>query len=104
MKTGSLIKKIRTIRGLTQVQLAQKMGITQNYLSLIETDKKTPSYAKIKELSNHLQLSEDALKFLSTEPPDELDQDKKKDYVKLQHNILSLLVFDLTGDIEVKSA
>lgn len=104
MKIGSLIKKIRTIRGLTQVQLAQKMGITQNYLSLIETDKKTPSNAKIKELSNRLQLSENALIFLSTEPPDELDQYKRRDYVGLQHNILSLLVFDLTGDIEAKSA
>ena len=73
MKIGSLIKKIRTIRGLTQVQLAENMGITQNYLSLIETDKKTPSHAKMKELSKHLQLSEEALIFLSTEPPDELE-------------------------------
>ena len=104
MKIGSLIKKIRTIRGLTQVQLAQKMGITQNYLSLIETDNRTPSHAKFKELAKHLQLSEDALIFLSTEPPEELEQDKKRDYVKLQHNILSLLVFDLTGDIEAKIA
>jgi len=104
MKIGSLIKKIRTIRGLTQVQLAQQIGITQNYLSLIETDKKTPSNAKIKELSKHLQLSEEALIFLSTEPPDELDQYKRRDYIKLQHNILSLLVFDHSGNLEAKSA
>ena len=104
MKIGSLIKKIRTIRGLTQVQLAQQMGITQNYLSLIETDSRTPSHAKIKELAKYLQISEDALIFLSTEPPDELAKDNKQDYVKLQNNILTLLVFNLSGNIEAKIA
>ena len=104
MKIGSLIKKIRTIRGKTQVELAEEIGITQNYLSLIETDNKTPSNAKVKELSKHLQLSEEALIFLSTEPPDELSNEKKRDYLKLQQNILSLLVFDLTGKLEPNNA
>lgn len=104
MKISSLIKKIRSIRGLTQAQLAQKMGITQNYLSLIETDNRTPSNEKIKAFAKHLQLSEDALIFLSTEPPNELSLENKRDYMKLQHNIFSLLVFDLTGGIEAKSA
>ncbi len=104
MKVGTLIKKIRTIRGLTQVQLAKKMGITQNYLSLIETDKKIPSNDKIRVFSKQLKLSEDAILFLATYPPNELDQDRKQEYVKLQHNILSLLDYGLTGNLETKSA
>lgn len=104
MKIGSLIKKIRMVRGLTQVQLAEIMGITQNYLSLIETDTKIPSNEKIRAFAKHLNISEDAIQFLSTDPPNELNQDKKKEYVKLQNNILSLIVFELTGDLETKIA
>jgi transcriptional regulator with XRE-family HTH domain len=104
MKIGSLIKKIRMVRGLTQVQLAEIMGITQNYLSLIETDTKIPSNEKIRAFAKHLNISEDAIQFLSTDPPNELNQDKKKEYAKLQNNILSLIVFELTGDLETKIA
>lgn len=104
MKIGSLIKKMRMVRGLTQVQLAEKAGITQNYMSLIETDTKTPSNEKIKAFAKHLKISENAILFLITDPPDELDQDRKREYVKLQHNVLSLIVFELTGDLRKKSA
>lgn len=104
MKIGPLIKKIRIVRGFTQVQLAKKVGITQNYMSLIETDSKTPSNEKIKAFAKHLNISEDAIQFLSTEPPIELDSDSKKQYVKLQQNVLSLILFELTGELNSKFA
>jgi transcriptional regulator with XRE-family HTH domain len=104
MKIGSLIKKIRMMKGLTQVQLAEKVGITQNYMSLIETDTKMPSNEKIKAFAKHLNISEEAIQFLSTEPPDELESDDKKKYVKLQNNILSLILFELSGKLDFKVA
>lgn len=104
MKIGSLIKKIRMMKGLTQAQLAEKVGITQNYMSLIETDTKTPSNEKIKAFAKHLNISEEAIQFLSTEPPDELELDDKKKYVKLQNNILSLILFELSGKLDSKVA
>jgi transcriptional regulator with XRE-family HTH domain len=62
MKIGSLIKKIRMVRGLTQVQLAEIMGITQNYLSLIETDTKIPSNEKIRAFAKHLNICKRQIK------------------------------------------
>ena len=72
MKIGSLIKKIRVGKEMTQVQLADRMDITQNYISLIETNTKVPSKDIIKKFSNHFNISEEALLFLSTEPPSEI--------------------------------
>jgi arginine utilization protein RocB len=34
-----------------------------------------------------------------TQPPTELNNKDKKDYIRLQHNITSLLLFEMTGEI-----
>jgi len=99
MKLGNVLKLIRTNRGMTQKDMANSLGISQNYLSLIEIDKKTPSPEKISSFANSLKISKDALTFISSEPPTELNNKDKKDYIRLQHNITSLLLFEMTGEI-----
>jgi transcriptional regulator with XRE-family HTH domain len=42
MKIGSTIRLIRQVAGLTQQQMADRLEITSNYLSLLENDKATP--------------------------------------------------------------
>lgn len=52
---GSQLKALRQARGLTQEQLAEKTGILNTYLSLIETGKVIPSDdwdVKIREALN----------------------------------------------------
>lgn len=40
---GEIVRNSRLRRGLTQKQLAQKMGITQQSISSIESERNTPN-------------------------------------------------------------
>lgn len=57
MKNGDLGKRIKTIRinaGIKQKELAKKLGVTPNYLSLVECGKKQPSLPFMERLSKTL--------------------------------------------------
>ncbi len=46
-KVGKLLKKARKSMGLTQVQVAEKVGISSNYYSMIERDKRENPGSKV---------------------------------------------------------
>jgi XRE family transcriptional regulator, regulator of sulfur utilization len=94
MKVGEIIKLIRTKRRISQKKMAEQFGISQNYLSLIETDKKRPSIETINIFAEKLGISKEALLFVTSDIPSELEEDSKKDFKKLQDNILYLILFD----------
>jgi len=100
MRLGHILKLVRTQRGLNQQQTADLLGISQNYLSLIESERKQPSVNKIADIAKSLNISKDALLFVSSGVPSELDSEDKTDYQRLQKNIVSLLLFELTGDLK----
>lgn len=54
-KFGKNTKIERIKKDLTQEQLAEIMGVSQNYIARIETGKQNMSLCKILELSNYLQ-------------------------------------------------
>lgn len=54
---GEKIKKIRLERGMNQSVLAERAGISQAYLSEIETGKKTPSPQKLATIARVLGVS-----------------------------------------------
>lgn len=49
---GKGIKFIRTVSGLRQNELAHRLEISQNYLSLLENNKAEPSISLIKKISS----------------------------------------------------
>jgi transcriptional regulator with XRE-family HTH domain len=100
MKIGNVLKLLRTSIGSTQSQMADMLGISQNYLSLIEQNKKMPSNESIKSFASSLRISEDALKFIGSEVPAELSEKDSNDFQRLQQNILSLLIFQLSGELK----
>lgn len=51
MSIGKGIKFIRVASGLRQGRVAELLGITQNYLSLIENNKAEPSLTLLKKIS-----------------------------------------------------
>ncbi len=53
-KFGKNVKIERIKRDLTQEQLAEIMGVSQNYVANIEGGKENMSLGKILELSNYL--------------------------------------------------
>ena len=100
MKIGNVLRLLRTSNGSTQSEMAKLLGISQNYLSLIEQNKKFPSNESIKSFASSLKISEDALKFIGSDVPAELNEKDSNDFQRLQQNILSLLIFQLSGELK----
>lgn len=69
MDIGQRLKEIRTQRGLSQRELAARAGLTNGTISLIETDKTSPSVASLKSLLDAIPVSM-AEFFGSIEEPD----------------------------------
>ncbi len=99
MGLGKILKLIRTNKSMTQKQMADHIGISQNYLSLIESNSKVPSADRLSSFAKTLKVSKDALVFVASQPPEELSLEDKKKYRELQSNIMSLLLLDITGEM-----
>ena len=56
MKIGKTIKLIRTLKGLKQKELSEKIKVSNNYLSAVENEKKEPSMILINKLSKVLEV------------------------------------------------
>jgi transcriptional regulator with XRE-family HTH domain len=54
---GKRLKQIRMERGLSQRELAARAGLTNGTISLIETDKTSPSVASLKSLLDAIPIS-----------------------------------------------
>lgn len=56
MLSADDIKKIRTDRHLTQVQFADRVGVTWNYVSLVETEARPVTYDYVKKIANAFKM------------------------------------------------
>ena len=101
---GKNIKHIRTLKGLSQEQLAEKIGKTPHYIALIETGRCGISVPTIVDISNALKVDINVLfesLVTSTTPKnsksvletlDNFDKDDKKvlkalfEYIDTKHN------------------
>ena len=65
--TGSLIRDQRKLKGLTQKQLAEAIGVSEPSIRLYELGKRTPSEDAIKWIANALEISPEALHAYDTD-------------------------------------
>ena len=100
MSLGHLLKLVRTHKKIKQKEMAEFLNISQNYLSLIESEKKQPSVELISEMAKNLEISNEALLFAASDVPIELGSEERKDFHRLQNNIISLILFEVTGEME----
>lgn len=56
-KFGNRVRLLRNERGLTQEQLAERAGISVDFLSLIERGKNSPSFENLDELADALNVT-----------------------------------------------
>ena len=56
MTVGGNIKKLRKARGLSQFDFAKKIGISRNYVSELERDKRSPSVRTLKSIADKLDI------------------------------------------------
>jgi transcriptional regulator with XRE-family HTH domain len=54
MELGKAIKLVRTASGRRQGEVAESLGVTSNYLSLVENGKREPSVSFLKRLGANL--------------------------------------------------
>jgi transcriptional regulator with XRE-family HTH domain len=93
MEIGKLIKTLRVSTGLSQKDLSAQLDITGNYLSLVESSKRSPSKNLLQKIAEVFNISKGALEFICSEAPSELDDEKANTFRDLQSNIASLLFF-----------
>jgi len=75
MQFGKAITHLRKQNGIQQKDFAKKIAISQTYLSLIENDKKFPTYSTLVKISDGLDIPIPIMFFLSL---DEKDVPEKK--------------------------
>lgn len=56
MTIAKNIKKFRKLSNVSQSDLANKIGLTRNYLSLVESGKREPSMGTVKKISKLLKV------------------------------------------------
>lgn len=56
MTLGNAIKVVRTATGMKQRELAERVGVTANYMSLVEGDKREPSISFLNRLAKRLEI------------------------------------------------
>lgn len=61
MDFGSRLKELRTQAGMTQLQLAQRLGITKSVVSFYELQERTPSPDVLVKLAGIFRVSTDYL-------------------------------------------
>ena len=54
MEIGSKIKNLRLQNGLTQEELADRCELSKGFISLLESDKTSPSMATLEDILNAL--------------------------------------------------
>jgi len=57
VRLGNRVRSLRKERGLTQVELAEMLGVDRSYLSEIETGKKDPSLRVLKTIADGFRLT-----------------------------------------------
>jgi len=57
MSIGARIKRFRNQKGLTQVKLAEKAGISRSYLADVEANRYNPSLATLMDLAQALGIA-----------------------------------------------
>jgi transcriptional regulator with XRE-family HTH domain len=90
MNLGTVIKNIRKQKGQTQAEFASSCGITQTYLSQIESNLKEPNLSTLKEISNNLNVPLPIMFFLSLDEND-VDPEKRKAFEIINPSVKSLV-------------
>jgi transcriptional regulator with XRE-family HTH domain len=91
MNYGKAFRIIRAAFGLSQSQFSSLLKIGQSQVSLIESGKRQPSKGTIDSLANSLQIPQDLIHLLASEPS-ELQGHDFSSTEELARSLLHLLV------------
>lgn len=75
---GHILKDIRTKKGYTREQLAERASISTRYLSAIENEQREPSYDVLYRLIHSLGISADTIFYPNTDTANNSDAEQVK--------------------------
>lgn len=90
MNIGNTIRDIRKNKQLTQGQLANACGVTQTYLSLIESNQKDPTVSTLRKIADQLNMPLPILFFLSIDEND-IPEGKKETFQLIGNSMKALI-------------
>lgn len=61
MKMGHILSKLRYEKGFSQIELAEKIGVTKGAIGMYETDKRKPDYDTLLKFADIFNVSTDFL-------------------------------------------
>lgn len=86
MNIGNAIKELRIKRKMSQQELAERLKISQGFLSLIEKNSREPSFGLISNIAKELKIPEQLVFLLACEK-----STASRRYLKPLKNIASAL-------------
>ena len=90
MNLGNVIKNIRKQKGQTQGEFASLCGITQTYLSQIESNLKEPNLSTLRSISEHLDIPLPIMFFMAL-TDDDVDPSKREAFKIVGPSVKSLV-------------
>lgn len=91
---GTVLKLIRVHRDVSQGDMAETLGVTQNFLSQLENGKKTVSATKLEDFAKCLGLSREILILASCDVPRELSDADKKEFLNMKKAAMQILLLE----------
>jgi transcriptional regulator with XRE-family HTH domain len=97
MRLGAAVKDLRRKAGLRQEDLAERVGLTQSYLSQIENDRKEPNLSTLRQIGGELGVSLPILFFLSMDEED-VRPERKEAFDRIFPHLKDLIESQLLAD------
>ena len=107
---GMMISSLRKERGMTQLELAEKMGVTDKAVSKWERDLSFPDINSIPKLAEIFEISVDELMQGKTETKESMNSNKAEEIVDVALKGIgiamgiSVTVLSVFGEVETKDA
>lgn len=98
MKIGEVIVTLRKQKGVKQKDLAESLGITATYLSLIEHGEQKPSIALISSIANYFDLPITVILYKALGLENAKSKNQKKYFEAAEPIVNSLIQYLLSGD------
>ena len=107
---GMMISSLRKEKGMTQLQLAEKMGVTDKAVSKWERDLSFPDINSIPKLAEVFEISVDELMQVKTETKENMSKNKIDEIVDTVLNGvgvamgIAVTVLSVLGELEANTA
>ena len=107
---GMMISSLRKEKGMTQLELAEKMGVTDKAVSKWERDLSFPDINSIPKLAEIFEISVDELMQVKTETKENISKNKVDEIVDIALKGIGIAmgiavtVLSVLGELESKSA